>query len=270
MAGSAKPGGDNGMGWSRMLCVAVAGLALAGCTSLWPGSSAAERPATAAAESAYASGANAFAAGHFGLAAQAFHDAVEEAPNSVEALNGLAATYDHVGRYDLAARYYGRALTLDPSSAQTLNNIGYSHMLQGKFDLAAVFLRDAQARAPNDPAIAANRAIAEAALRASQPRPSARWSLPPEIDSGRLPRVRIERTTPLVQTLVARTASFNRSMPPAGGDSLPEMLKAPMGDTRMAAAADRLPRPMAAAMGDASVAAPQAPASGGEYHDSAD
>ncbi len=63
-------------------------------------------------------------AGQYGLAVKHFRSAVDREPGSVEALNGLAASYDRLGRYDLATKYYGRALGADPESPQTLNNIG--------------------------------------------------------------------------------------------------------------------------------------------------
>ncbi len=102
-----------------------------------------------------------FNAGQFGLAVNHFQSAVRREPSSVEALNGLAASYDRLGRYDLSARYYGRALAADPESTQTLNNIGYSYLLQERFDLAVAYLRDAQSRDRMDPVVLANRKVAE-------------------------------------------------------------------------------------------------------------
>jgi tetratricopeptide (TPR) repeat protein len=271
--------------WQRGPILAMlAGLALAGCTGPWR---AGPRP-TESPETPYERGVSAFAAGQFGLATQAFQDVLEQSPESVAALNGLAATYDHLGRYDLAGRYYSRAMAVDPESPQTLNNIGYSYLLQGKFDVAAVFLRDAQQRDANDPAIAANRAIAEAALRASRPHPAAQWQNPPNGEAEPRPSAKIKRTTRVVQTLTAQRttqqATFvaiqagdlrmpvaftpSRSFQPVATDTLPAKLSAPIGDTRMAAAMDRLPRPIAAAMADAWLAVPQYTTQGGDGHDS--
>jgi tetratricopeptide (TPR) repeat protein len=260
--------------WPSGAAMAVlAGLALAGCSSQWPtGPRSNENLVTP-----YDRGVASFAAGQFGLSTNAFHEALERSPDSVAALNGLGATYDHLGRHDLAARYYGRAMAVDPGSPQTLNNIGYSYMLQGKFDLAVVFLRDAQQLDANDPAIAANRAIAEAALRASRPHPASQWNNPSEENSEPRPLTKIERTTPVVQTLTAMAAGDLRmpvaftpiwTFQPAAADTLPAMLSAPIGDTRMAAAMDRLPHPLAAAMADAWLAATQNTIRGGDDHDS--
>ncbi len=111
--------------------------------------------------SAYQRGKFHFNAGQYGLAVGHFQSAVRREPGSVEALNGLAASYDKLGRFDLSARYYERALVADPESAQTLNNIGYSYLLQERFDLAVAYLRDAQARDRKDPVVLANRSAAE-------------------------------------------------------------------------------------------------------------
>ncbi|MPZ11503.1 MAG: tetratricopeptide repeat protein [Kiloniellaceae bacterium] len=104
-----------------------------------------------------------FAAARYGLAVKRFQMAMAEDPASVEAANGLAATYDQVGRYDLAERFYRRALSMDPNSVQTLNNLGYSMLLQGKPDLALAFFRDAARVAPDSDVIAANAELAVAA-----------------------------------------------------------------------------------------------------------
>jgi len=243
------------------LLVLLGALAVAGCTDLWPMYGLGESPTVSAYEANMARGRGRFAAGQFGLAVEAFRDALERDPNSVEALNGLAAAYDHIGRPDLAAYYYARALALDPNSAQTLNNVGFSYMMQGKFDLATVYLRDAQQYDRSNPAIAVNRAVAEAALRASQPRPNAQWHAPSDKDVGPLPRAWLQRTTPVVQTLVGQPSL---SLASAEADTLPSMRAAPIDDTRMSADRDRLPGPIAASMADAWVVNLPAIASGDE------
>ena len=177
--------------------------------------------------SAYERGKLHFNAGQFGLAVNHFQSAVRREPDSIEALNGLAATYDRLGRYDLSARYYGRALAADPESTQTLNNIGYSYLLQERFDLAVAYLRDAQSRDRKDPVVLANRKTAEvsyqeadlkrsaeeartkqiaaAASTPSRPRPAARSPAPAvQVASNRRVKPWIERTAPRVQTLVTQ------------------------------------------------------------------
>ena len=109
-----------------------------------------------------------FMAGRYGLAVKRFNMAMVEEPASIEAVNGLAASYDQIGRFDLAERYYQRALAMDPNSVQTLNNLGYSLMLQGKNDLAVALLRDAAQRDPDNAVVIANARIAVAAMVAKR------------------------------------------------------------------------------------------------------
>jgi len=253
--------------WKRLrqarLLLLFGALAVAGCADIWPVYGLGEGPMVSTYEENMARGRGRLVAGQYGLAVAAFRDAIKRDPNSVEALNGLAAAYDHIGRQDLATYHYARALILDPNSAQTLNNMGFSYMMQGKFDLATVYLRDAQRRDQGDPAIAANRAIAEAALRASQPRPNVQWHAPSDKDVEPLPRAWLQRTTPVVQTLVTQpnlslaSAKMVERLPPqrsagrADADTLPDMRAAPINDTRMSADHDRLLGPIAASMVDA-------------------
>ncbi len=178
--------------------------------------------------SAYQRGKHHFNAGHFGLAVGHFQSAVRREPDSVEALNGLAASYDKLGRFDLSARYYERALVANPDSAQTLNNIGYSYLLQERFDLAVAYLRDAQSRDTEDAVVVANRNTAEVSYQeadlrrsAEEARTEVQLAAPamtparPQVaaqsldSSNPLPASRrvkpwIERTAPKVQTLVTR------------------------------------------------------------------
>ena len=55
-------------------------------------------------QTAYQRGKHHFNAGRFGLAVSHFQSAVRREPSSIEALNGLAASYDRLGRYDLQTR----------------------------------------------------------------------------------------------------------------------------------------------------------------------
>lgn len=75
----------------------------------------------------YEMGKTYLALGQNGLALAAFRQSLRENPDSVRALNAVAACYDRMLRFDLADRYYERALALDPQSAETLNNVGYSY-----------------------------------------------------------------------------------------------------------------------------------------------
>ncbi len=166
--------------------------------------------------SAYQRGKLHFNAGRFGLAVNHFQSAVRREPASIEALNGLAASYDRLGRYDLSARYYQRALATDPESTQTLNNIGYSYLLQERFDLAVAYLRDAQSRDRKDPVVLANRRAAEVSYQEADLKRSAEEARtkrfaaaqppasPVQVASSRRVKPWIERTAPRVQTLVTQ------------------------------------------------------------------
>jgi Flp pilus assembly protein TadD len=77
-----------------------------------------------------------FRNGNFGLSEQHFRRAVEQTPESVEALVGLAASYDQLSRFDLADRAYTEALKISGPNASIINNQGYSHYLRRDFKRA--------------------------------------------------------------------------------------------------------------------------------------
>ena len=132
------------------------------------------------AASNYEKGKAEFAGGHMGLAVLHFQAALVEQPESVEALNGLGATFDRLGRYDLSARAYARALDLAPDDVQTLNNLGYSYLLQGRHELAVAYLRAAAALSDGDARVRANRILAEDALaRTGGPSRGGQGTAPP-------------------------------------------------------------------------------------------
>lgn len=105
-----------------------------------------------------------FNAGRFGLAVKHFEIAISQDPDSVKALNGLAASFDRLQRYQLAERYYLRALNLEPDNLQTLNNLGYSYMMQGRHDLALAYLKDALEQDPMNDMVRDNLQQAEASF----------------------------------------------------------------------------------------------------------
>jgi tetratricopeptide (TPR) repeat protein len=192
---------------TRCICFALL-VGLAGCADLprWMGGPDSEAAGTMP-DSAYNLGKMDLAAGRAGLAVRHFRDAVDQAPGSLDALNGLAAAYDSLGRHDLAARSYARALALEPDSAETLNNIGYSYLRQGRFDLAVAFLRDANRRDADAPIILENRRVAEIALAnvgGPAPRyPISTTAIGPE-KLSRSPYPRLVRSGRAVQTLITR------------------------------------------------------------------
>ena len=102
-----------------------------------------------------------FSAGSYGLAEKHFRRAVEANPKSVSAWVGLAASYDQLKRYDLAGKAYRRALALHGRQPLLLNNYGYHHLLKGNKEAARKILREAERKAPEDPAIQHNLALLE-------------------------------------------------------------------------------------------------------------
>jgi len=118
--------------------------------------------------SAYVQGKKAFQARNYGLAVKNFTSALNQDPNSVDSLNGLAAAYDMLGRYDLSYRLYNSALRYRPHATETLNNLGYSHLLQRKPDVAMAFLREALSSGEKYPQIASNLQLARLGLERSR------------------------------------------------------------------------------------------------------
>lgn len=197
----------------KLLIAAAAGVALlGGCASTGPRAvfSAGNEVAQDFGSSSYNLGKQYLAAGQYGLAVQQFHVAQARDPNSIEVLNGLAATYDNLGRFDLAERYYREALNLNPMSAQTLNNIGYSYLLRGKYDLAVTFLRDASNTERRNPVVIANHQAAVNRLVAGEsPLPQvADAALPADAPTPDVPFVpHIDRVAESVQSLITRPDS---------------------------------------------------------------
>lgn len=115
----------------------------------------------------YERGRGHFRAGKYGLALEAFEAELVQRPQSVMALNGIAAVYDKLGRYDLAVSYYYRALQIDPDSARTLSNLGYSFLLQERADAARGVLELAASLDPENSIIARNLDLAIEAMHAA-------------------------------------------------------------------------------------------------------
>ncbi|MGH6948445.1 MAG: LytR C-terminal domain-containing protein [Kiloniellales bacterium] len=144
-----------------------------------------------------------FEAQRYGLAVKHFQRAIAEAPQSVEALNGLAATYDQLGRFALSERLYRRALAADPGSTQTLNNLGYSLILQGKHDLARVFLTDAARSDTANQIVASNLDLADGALEAARPEPTAVAASSKTADIAPAPEAALETVLQLGPGVIA-------------------------------------------------------------------
>lgn len=109
--------------------------------------------------SGYEAGLAHYAAGRYGLALESFQQVLARHPNSIKALNAVAACYDRLGRFDVAMQYYHRALDIDPRSAQTLNNIGYSLLLQGEREKAGRYFDQALQSEPGNVHAEANKGL---------------------------------------------------------------------------------------------------------------
>ena len=135
--------------------------------------------ARASAGSAYQVAKGDLKAGNITQALEGFRQAVREAPQSVDALNGLAVVYDLLGRYDQSRLYYEAALAIDPTAALVTSNYGYSLFQQGDFTAARPFLEaaahsddpEARASSRNTLQLIARRAAAPVVTADATPTP---------------------------------------------------------------------------------------------------
>ncbi|HEY0625775.1 MAG TPA: LytR C-terminal domain-containing protein [Allosphingosinicella sp.] len=86
-----------------------------------------------------------FRLGNIALALENFRKAARQSPESIDALNGIAASYDRMGRFDLSRRYYEEALALGPGDPKTRHNFAVSLRMQGLHDQALAFEQEERA-----------------------------------------------------------------------------------------------------------------------------
>jgi tetratricopeptide (TPR) repeat protein len=110
-----------------------------------------------------------FRANDFGLAEKSFRAAAEKYPRDPEAWVGLASSYDRLRRFDLADRAYAEAIRLVGPTPEILNDQGFSYMLRGDYERAGRTLRQAQAKDPGNPYIAANLQLLEESYHTGKP-----------------------------------------------------------------------------------------------------
>lgn len=111
-----------------------------------------------------AEGKESFRRGDYGLAERNFRKAVEAfsgsangvRENYLEALLGLAASYDAMKRFDLADQIYTTLGQIAPDSPEFNNNYGYSLLLRGDRVRAKPYLEKARALSPNNGVIQTN------------------------------------------------------------------------------------------------------------------
>lgn len=84
--------------------------------------------------------------GDAGLALESFRRALAADPESISALQGIAACYDLMGRSDLSRRYYEQALAIAPRNRETLGALATSLASQG-LDQEAAAVRNEMAAA---------------------------------------------------------------------------------------------------------------------------
>ena len=82
------------------------------------------------------------ALGNVALAIESFRKALREQPDSVDAMVGLAASYDLMSRYDLSRRYFESALAVAPADTRVLHAFARSLQAQGQVVEAAAVRRE--------------------------------------------------------------------------------------------------------------------------------
>lgn len=119
--------------------------------------------AAASLDDALQTGRGQLQAGRVVEALQAYHQALSQSPDSIEALNAVAVCYDRLGKFDSSRTYYEMALGIDPQSPLLLNNYGYSLYLQGQRAESTRFLALAVATGEADVQATALRVLAKIA-----------------------------------------------------------------------------------------------------------
>lgn len=126
-----------------------------------------------------------------------FRQALAADPGSIEALNGMAVSYDRLGRYDVARSFYEAALGLAPEEPMLLNNYGYSLFLQGDLEGAARYLGMAVASGDPDVQAASLSVLARIDAARAKARPAV-MPAPAALPEG----PRVVRTSSYEQRLV--------------------------------------------------------------------
>lgn len=101
----------------------------------------------------------------YGLAEKHFRLANHENPKNLDALLGLAASYDHLKRFDLANNTYRQAAKISHRSTDVLNNWGYSYLLRGNVVAARKKFLKAYEIDPKNKAVNANLELLREGIR---------------------------------------------------------------------------------------------------------
>ena len=73
-----------------------------------------------------------FALGNVALALESYRKALRDDPASVDAMVGMAASYDAMGRFDVSRRHYEAALAIEPANRDLLGRLAASLLQQGR------------------------------------------------------------------------------------------------------------------------------------------
>jgi hypothetical protein len=194
------------------------------------------------------------ALGNVGLAIESFRKALREQPDSVDAMVGLADSYDRMARFDLSRRYYESALAIVPADTRVLMAFARSLETQGQSVEAAevrseIRARSAAAAPPPSPAVQAPIPVPKVA-QALQPvvGPSVTVKLPPARPVAVVvtkpaiepkPPVILPRANPELKIAAAPVAPIvvAKKVEPAKAPAAPVVVLAPAGARAIAAPA---------------------------------
>lgn len=174
----------------------------------------------------YQDGRALLAAGDTPGAIAAFRAALVDAPQSIDALNGIAVAYDRMGRYDVSRSYYDTALAIDPNAAMVLNNLGYSLYLQGQYTAAIPLLQKAAASNDNGARSTGQRVLTLIAARMRETAIASADTQTEMAEAVAPPQARIEISSNGEQRLVLRAPAPPRELTASLGDAAAQTMVA--------------------------------------------
>lgn len=181
-----------------------------------------------------------FALGNVALAAEGFRRALRESPDSVDALNGLAACYDRMGRFDLSRSYYEKALALSPGDARLYANLALSLDLQGERQEATSVRSEARTRFAAIEAVPLGEPVAvEAVVNAAPALPSAGSH---EVETASAALAAVRPSLPLAAKAVP--LADVRKAPPSGSPAQPRLERLALGEVALRTGAGPSWRPL--------------------------
>ena len=147
-----------------------------------------------------------FARGNVALALESFRKALREDPRSVEAMTGIAASYDRMGRYDLSRKHFEAALAVEPANSNVLAALAASLDQQGKSVEAAAVRGEIRQRLAQA-AAAAPVVAAPVAVAMPVAKPIQKSALLREVTKSPVPAKAVVETTavrPAIQPVANR------------------------------------------------------------------